>query len=265
MLKIASKAVDSNFLGAHPECGLREIDVLPQGFRMIRSHLLMSLLLALQAIHYVAGQEVASDVVVTVDTKTRQHAVSPYLAGACIEDVNHEIYGGLYSQMIFGESFQEPSSASPIDGFKVVGGDWSVKDGVLYGGDGSGPKLVSDQLVLVDGEVSVEMRLPGERPGNGGFILSTSEAKVGADNFSGYEVSLFADTQQLLIGRHQGDFRPAAICALQSADGPVDSPASRDARRSIKRLRKRSVAGRSSRPTTAGPRCSRVSAMATTG
>jgi hypothetical protein len=34
--------------------------------------------------------------------------VSRYLTGACIEDVNHEIYGGLYSQMIFGESFQEP-------------------------------------------------------------------------------------------------------------------------------------------------------------
>lgn len=36
------------------------------------------------------------------------HKVSRYLTGACIEDVNHEIYGGLYSQMIFGESFQEP-------------------------------------------------------------------------------------------------------------------------------------------------------------
>lgn len=33
--------------------------------------------------------------------------ISPYLVGACIEDVNHEIYGGIYSQMIFGESFEE--------------------------------------------------------------------------------------------------------------------------------------------------------------
>ena len=37
------------------------------------------------------------------------HRLSRYLTGACIEDVNHEIYGGLYSQMIFGESFQEPA------------------------------------------------------------------------------------------------------------------------------------------------------------
>ena len=28
--------------------------------------------------------------------------------GSCIEDVNHEIYGGLYAQQIFGESFEEP-------------------------------------------------------------------------------------------------------------------------------------------------------------
>ncbi|HZL34032.1 MAG TPA: alpha-L-arabinofuranosidase C-terminal domain-containing protein [Tepidisphaeraceae bacterium] len=36
------------------------------------------------------------------------HTVSRYMTGACIEDVNHEVYGGIYSQMIFGESFQEP-------------------------------------------------------------------------------------------------------------------------------------------------------------
>jgi alpha-L-arabinofuranosidase len=33
--------------------------------------------------------------------------ISPYLTGACIEDVNHEIYGGIFDQMIFGESFEE--------------------------------------------------------------------------------------------------------------------------------------------------------------
>jgi hypothetical protein len=38
------------------------------------------------------------------------HRISRYLTGACIEDVNHEIYGGIYSQMVFGESFQEPSA-----------------------------------------------------------------------------------------------------------------------------------------------------------
>jgi alpha-L-arabinofuranosidase len=31
-----------------------------------------------------------------------------------MEDVNHEIYGGLYSQMIFGEAFQEPADSNGV-------------------------------------------------------------------------------------------------------------------------------------------------------
>jgi hypothetical protein len=48
-----------------------------------------------------------ASVEVRADQATR--TVSRLLTGACIEDVNHEIYGGLYSQMVFGESFQEPA------------------------------------------------------------------------------------------------------------------------------------------------------------
>ena len=33
--------------------------------------------------------------------------ISPYLIGACMEDVNHEVYGGIYCQMLYGESFEE--------------------------------------------------------------------------------------------------------------------------------------------------------------
>ena len=58
--------------------------------------------------------------------------VSRHLTGACIEDVNHEIYGGLYSQMIFGESFQEPAAEAPIAGFKYFGGTWTVRDAALH-------------------------------------------------------------------------------------------------------------------------------------
>ena len=56
--------------------------------------------------------------------------VSPLLTGACIEDVNHEIYGGLYSQMIFGESFQElpmDINAAVSPRFKGLSGSLSCK------------------------------------------------------------------------------------------------------------------------------------------
>ena len=51
----------------------------------------------------------AQEAQIIVHANQVSHRLSRYLTGACIEDVNHEIYGGLYSQMIFGESFQEPA------------------------------------------------------------------------------------------------------------------------------------------------------------
>src|SRR3954454_21392020 len=65
--------------------------------------------------------------------------VSRHMTGACIEDVNHEIYGGIYSQMVFGESFQEPP-ATPIEGFASYGGSWAVEGDALRAAAGDGPK-----------------------------------------------------------------------------------------------------------------------------
>lgn len=45
---------------------------------------------------------------VAVDASVVISHISPYMTGACLEDVNHQVYGGIYSQMIYGESFQEP-------------------------------------------------------------------------------------------------------------------------------------------------------------
>src|SRR4051794_37198735 len=77
--------------------------------------------------------------VIRVDATGPGRPVSRYLTGACIEDVNHEIYGGLYSQMVFGESFQEPPRTTPARGFVSPDGDWRVEGGEVLGGGGPGP------------------------------------------------------------------------------------------------------------------------------
>ena len=71
----------------------------------------------------------AQEITIEVRADRVLHKLSPHLTGACIEDVNHEIYGGIYSQMIFGESFQEPPASPPVIGFKTYGGRWLVDDG----------------------------------------------------------------------------------------------------------------------------------------
>ena len=49
----------------------------------------------------------SNNITIRVQPEQVTGQISPYLTGACIEDVNHEIYGGIYSQLIFGESFEE--------------------------------------------------------------------------------------------------------------------------------------------------------------
>jgi hypothetical protein len=146
----------------------------------------------------------AQDVRIDIDAAQETHRISRLLTGACIEDVNHEIYGGLYSQMVFGESFQEPASVIP--GFRTLGGDWRVEDGTLFGKAGDGPKLVSESPAFTDGDVSVEVYFQEEAPGNGGLIVRVNKARPGADAFEGYEVSLDPSRQLLVLGRHRNNW-----------------------------------------------------------
>src|SRR5580692_8783560 len=104
-----------------------------------------------------------------VDSARVIHRISPLLYGACIEDVNHEIYGGLYSQMIFGESFQEPPRPPLLKGFTSFGGEWLPHFETIDAAPGDGPKLISDVPAFADGEVSVEVRFPSDQGGNAGM------------------------------------------------------------------------------------------------
>jgi hypothetical protein len=150
-----------------------------------------------------AKAQVAS---ISVNASQVLHTNSLYLTGACIEDVNHEIYGGLYSQMIFGESFQEPASPSTsLVGFTSYGGSWLPTSGVLQAAAGSGPKLVYNGFNQPSGDVSVQLRFSSDAGGNAGLILQVSQAGVGADVFNGYEISL-APAGYLVLGRHVQNF-----------------------------------------------------------
>jgi hypothetical protein len=134
--------------------------------------------------------------------------VSRHLTGACIEDVNHEIYGGLYSQMVFGESFQEPAPPPTVIGFTTLGGNWQVKDGVVRIRATDGPKLVSDHAAFRDGAVGVEVRFADRQPGNAGLIVRVARPGIGADNFTGYEIALDPERRRLLLARHRNNFEP---------------------------------------------------------
>jgi hypothetical protein len=154
----------------------------------------------------------ASIAVIEVDAGKKLRSLSSLTTGACIEDVNHEIYGGIYSQMVFGESFQEPAAIlDGVQGFRKLGGAWQVRGEEVHFSGELGCKLVSDVPAFKDGEVSVEVHVPDRQLVNAGLIVRVGRAAVGADNFDGYEIALNAERQQLLLGRHQQDFRALKI------------------------------------------------------
>ena len=70
----------------------------------------------------VAAHAAEPDSSIKIDAGKVLNHVSPLMYGSCIEDVNHEIYGGLYAQMIFGESFEEP----PREPGPGVSGMWDT-------------------------------------------------------------------------------------------------------------------------------------------
>jgi hypothetical protein len=140
--------------------------------------------------------------IITVDAGKPAGTVSRLLTGACIEDVNHEIYGGIYSQMIFGESFQEPA-ISRIAGFTPYGGSWDLAGHELRASGGTGPKLVSEHPPFSEGEVGVEIFFADRQAGNAGLIVNVARPGSGANNFDGYEVSLDPAAGIARLGRHR--------------------------------------------------------------
>jgi len=145
--------------------------------------------------------------------------VSRHLTGACIEDVNHEIYGGIFSQMVFGESFQEPALSPSIKGFKAYGGRWVVRDDALRISGLDGPKLASQRGAFKDGAVGVELFFADRTGENAGLIVRVAKPGVGADKFIGYEVSLDAARQTLRLGRHRNNFEPIKDVRCEVAVG----------------------------------------------
>jgi hypothetical protein len=110
-------------------------------------YLVVSFLAALSGV--LTLTTLAGEATIDVQADHPCNRVSPYLTGACLEDVNHEVYGGLYSQMIFGESFQEPPA--PVDGQQAS----KV---------GEKPKISRQWRLIVGGDVRADFDLDTNRP-----------------------------------------------------------------------------------------------------
>ena len=132
--------------------------------------------------------------------------IEPLIYGAGAEDVNHEIYGGLYDQKIFGEGFEEPAVVD-IKGFKAYDTNWSITSGMAQLVTTQHGKLIYTTKKLTNADVEVEVRMDNINS-IAGFIVNVSNAANGADAFNGYEVALNAQKGSFVLGKHQQNWQP---------------------------------------------------------
>ena len=165
----------------------------------------------------VAAAAPSADSTINVEAGKVVNHTTRLMYGSCIEDVNHEICGGLYAQKIFGESFEEPPRSAP-PGWLDYGGRWSVKDRVCSVKAEAGAKLLRDEGTFGDGAVECDVNLADDKGDNAGLLVRVQEPRVGADSFVGYEISISANNGRVLLGRHRRNWTPllSVPAAVQS-------------------------------------------------
>ena len=142
----------------------------------------------------------------TVDAEKVLCRVEPLIYGAGAEDVNHEIYGGLYDQKIFGEGFEEPAFAD-IKGFKAYDEKWSIVSGMAQLQTLHHGKLIYEGKQMSSGTVEVEVR-NDDIDAIAGLIVNVTSPGNGADAFNGYESALNARKGSFVLGKHQQNWQP---------------------------------------------------------
>src|SRR5262249_48931158 len=140
------------------------------------------------------------------------------------EDVNHEIYGGIYSQMIFGESFQEPALSPALTGFKSHAGRWLVNDGVVQVKAEDGPKLVSERAAFKDGAVGVELKFADRKAGHAGVIVRGGQTRGRAERVIGHGGAARPRRKTTRVRPPSQQFRADQECALRCAGRSLGLP-----------------------------------------
>jgi len=189
----------------------------------------LSVLVVVFALNSSPAEEPGARIVIP-DASKSLFELSDAMVGANMEDLHYQMTGGLYSQLIHGESFFEPTptdiarDGQPFLGFTVRGGVWKLAGNELrvnLGGarathladvpapagleaQGKGARLSSDAFAAAEiVETMVEIRFPIGATGAAGLAvhIQPCEADDKWEWFSGYTVELLAKEQQVVLKR----------------------------------------------------------------
>lgn len=181
---------------------------------MIQSLIKQILSILIAVLFFFTCNKQQAEITIHVDASKVEQHVTPYLYGACIEDVNHEIYGGLYDQKIFGESFEELVPPATYNEFSIYEGVWNYKDDELSVFSHPGAKMVYNSVEISEGTVETQIKFDRFSGNNAGLLIYVSNPGKGADNFFGYEISLGRNGSKVVIGKHKNNFEPIQEVAV---------------------------------------------------
>ena len=187
------------------------------------------LLSAFAAIGFTAsGQFAQSGSEIRVDAAKVLNDIPATVYGSCIEDVNHEIYGGLYDQLIMGESFEEPASGLNGHLWRKCGGYWAADreydDGSVSIVPGrhtrrmvgqndvdvepdESARLICDSACFGDFVYEADLRFLQARQSGASLLVRTSDVGIGENAMNGYEIRLNRENRSLQLIRHQQNER----------------------------------------------------------
>ena len=180
----------------------------------------MNRILAMGVLIFAAGAGAMAaepDASITIDAAKVLNHVTPLMYGACIEDVNHEIYGGLYAQMIFGESFEEPPRTPKSAAAKKDGKSPAATPSV--GISGAWDAIQTGRAV---GDFAQDRERPFNSICSQKIALHGGEGTVGVANRGLNRWGLTFREGHRYAGRlylRQKDYGGRVTVALQSADG----------------------------------------------
>ena len=175
---------------------------------------LILLLAATYSIGYASAQDRVS-----VNTNKVLNHITPYLYGAGMEDVNHEVYGGAYDQRIFGESFEEGAEISHFNNFTTFDNPIKSDGEVVFIQSAPYAKMICNAAPVERGSVEVDIRFDNLGIGsvgrrNGEILIHVNNAESGIDNFDGYEIAL--SESDIKFGRHIHDYKEMGRVAFKA-------------------------------------------------
>ena len=150
----------------------------------------------------------SAQTVISVDMKNEIGRIPTLIYGAGAEDVNHEIYGGLYDQRLFGESFEEPT-ISNIENFISYDSPWSIEGSILKLNTSGHGKIICLYPEAENPSAEVDFRIDSPNAISG-LIMNVTDPGNGADAFRGYEIGFNAGKRILVIGKHEHNWQPIA-------------------------------------------------------